>query len=63
METGSLTIHVKIEDIYKDIGKDVEKRFGTSNYEIDRPLSIRKNKKVIERICWIKSKNIKLFKR
>ena len=26
---------------------DVEKRFGTSNYEIKRPLSISKNKKVI----------------
>ena len=25
---------------------DVEKRFGTSNYEIKRPLSISKNKKV-----------------
>ena len=35
-----------MEDIYKDISEDVEKRFDTSNYEVDRPLPIRKNKKV-----------------
>ena len=25
-------------DIYKDIAEDVETRFATSNYELDRPL-------------------------
>ena len=35
-----------MEDIYKDISEDVEKRFDTSNYEVDRPLPIRKNEKV-----------------
>ena len=40
------------DDIYKDIGKDVETRFDTSNYElefnsIDRLLPKGKNKKVI----------------
>ena len=34
-------------DIYKDIGEDVETRFSTSNYELDRPLPIGKHKKVI----------------
>ena len=34
-------------DFYKDIANDVEKRFDTSNYEVDRPLSTGKNKKVI----------------
>ena len=47
MHTDSFIIHVKTEDIYKDIAEDVEKRFDTSNIEIDRPLLIRKNKKVI----------------
>ena len=47
MDTDSLITHVKSEDIYKDIAEDVERRFDTSNYEIDRPLPIGRNKKVI----------------
>ena len=47
MVTASFIVHIKTEDIYKDIAEDVETRFGTSNYEIDRPLPMRKNKKVI----------------
>ena len=47
MDTDSFIIHIKTEDIYEDIADDVEKRFDTSNYEIDRPLPIGKNKKVI----------------
>ena len=31
----------------KDIAEDIETRFDTSNYELDRPLSKGKNKKVI----------------
>ena len=38
MDTDSFIVHVKKDDIYKDIEEDVEKRFDTSNYEIDRPL-------------------------
>ena len=38
MDTDSFMVHVKTDDIYKDIAKDVKKRFWTSNYEIDRPL-------------------------
>ena len=30
-------MHIKTEDFYKDISDDVEKRFDTSNYEINRP--------------------------
>ena len=37
----------KKDDVYKDIAKDVETRFDTSNYELDRPLPKGKNKKVI----------------
>ena len=40
-------IRVKTEDVYKDIANDVEKRFDTSNYAIERPLPKGKNKKVI----------------
>ena len=39
--------YIKIDDIYEDIAEDVETRFDTSNYELKRPLSKGKNKKVI----------------
>ena len=47
MDTDSLIINIKTNDFYKDIANDVDKRFDTSNYEVNRPLPIRKNKKVI----------------
>ena len=47
MDTDSFIMHIKTEDFYKDIVNDIEKRFDTSNYEVNRPLSIGKNKKVI----------------
>ena len=47
MDTDSLVYNIKTEDFYKDIAEDVEKRFDTSGYELDRPLPIGKNKKVI----------------
>ena len=47
MDTDSFIIHIKTEDFYKDIANDVEKRFDTSNYEVDRPLPMGKNKRVI----------------
>ena len=47
IDTDSFIMHIKTEDFYKDIADDVEKRFDTSNYEINRPLPIGKNKKVI----------------
>ena len=45
MDTESFAVYVKIENIY--ISKDVETRFYTSNYEIERTLLKDKNKKVI----------------
>ena len=47
MDTDSFMMNIKTEDFYKDISNDVEKRFDTSNYEVDRPLPTGKNKKVI----------------
>ena len=47
MDTDSFIIHIKTEDFYKDIADDVEYKFDTSNYEVDRPLPTGKNKKVI----------------
>ena len=48
IDTGSFIISIKTKDFYRDIADDVEKRFDTSNYEVDRPLPTGKNKKVIE---------------
>ena len=47
MDTDSFVMNIKIEDFYKDIANDVQKRFDMSNYEVDRPLPTVKNKKVI----------------
>ena len=47
MDTDSSYVYIKIDYIYKDIAEDVETRSDTSNYELDRPLSKGKNKKVI----------------
>ena len=44
MDTDNFLINIKTEDFYKD--NDVEKRFHTSDYEVDRLLSTGKNKKV-----------------
>ena len=46
-DTDSFIFHVKTEDFYKDIANDLEKRFDTSNYEVNIPLPTGKNKKVI----------------
>ena len=46
-DTDSFIINIKTEDFYEDIANDVEKRFDTSNYEVNRPLPTGKNKKVI----------------
>ena len=46
-DTDSLVMNIKTKDFYKDIAKDVEERFATSNYGFDRPLPKGKNKKVI----------------
>ena len=35
MDTDSFIMHIKTENFYKDIADDVEKRFDTSNYEVN----------------------------
>ena len=47
MDTDSFIMNIKTNDFYKDISNDVENRFDTSNYEVNRPLPTEKNKKVI----------------
>ena len=45
MDKDSFIVYIKTDDIYKDIAEDVETRFDTSNYELDRLLPKGKNKK------------------
>ena len=47
MDTDSFVMNIKTNDFYRDIANDVESRFDTSNYEVNRPLPTGKNKKVI----------------
>ena len=47
MDTDSFIMNLKTNDFYEDFANDVENRFDTSNYEVNRPLPIGKNKKVI----------------
>ena len=44
--TISFIVHVKTEDVYKDIAEVAESRFDTSNYEVDISLPIGDNKKL-----------------
>ena len=47
MDTDSFIIHIKTKYLCENIADDVEKRFDTSNYHVNRPLPKGKNKKVI----------------
>ena len=69
MDTDCFILYMKADDIYKGIAEDVETRFDTSNYELDRTLPKGKNKEVIGLMkdelggkimtkCWTKSKNL-----
>ena len=70
IDTTSFIVHIKTDDIYKEITEDVETRFGTSNYEFDRPLPKGKTTKVIglmkvefagkitKKFIWNRSKNL-----
>ena len=40
-------MNIETNDFYEDIASDVENRFDTSNYEVNRPSPMGKNKKII----------------
>ena len=42
MDADSFIVYIKTDGIYRDIAKDVETRFDTSNYELERPLPEKK---------------------
>ena len=45
MDTDGCIVYIKTDYIYKDIVEDVENKFDTSNYELDRPLLKKKKLK------------------
>ena len=47
MYTDSFIAYIETGDICEDIAEDVERRFDTSNYELDRSLPKGKIKKVV----------------
>ena len=48
MDSDSFIMSIKTNDFYEDVANDVGNRFDTSNYEVNRPLPMGKNKKVID---------------
>ena len=58
MDTDRFAVHVKTDDIYMDIAKDVEKRFYTSNLDHYQQ-GIIKNYWINEK--WIRWRNLKKF--
>ena len=47
MDTDSFIVYIKTDHTCKDIAKDFETRFDTSNYQLDRPIPKEKKKKVV----------------
>ena len=45
MDTDSFIMNIKTNDFYEDIASDVENRFNTSNYEVNRPLAMERVRK------------------
>ena len=50
MYTASFIVYVKTKYIYKGIAEDVETRFDTSNFELDKLFSFRQSKGKIENV-------------
>ena len=44
MDTYCFVVHLKTDDIYKDVAGDAESKFDTSNFEIDHCLKEKINK-------------------
>ena len=65
MDTDSFILYIKLGDIYKNIVKDVENRFHTSNYELDyqkekiKVIGLMKDKlgeQILTKFVWLRAK-------
>ena len=66
MDNDSFIVHVKTDDIYKDVTEDVETRLNTSSYKLDRPLPKRETKKGVQNRFnerWIRWKKHEIISR
>ena len=45
MDTDTFIAYIEIKDTYAEIEKDIEARFDTLNYKLDRPQFIGKDEK------------------
>ena len=76
MDTDGCIVYIKTDYIYKDIVEDVENKFDTSNYELDRPLLKKKKIEIVlgsmkgelreknhDKNCSMKSKNLQHLNR
>ena len=50
MNADNFIVYIKLEDIYENLVKDVDAKFYSSKYELDRPLPKGRNRKVIQLI-------------
>ena len=48
MDTDSFIVYIKTDDIYKDVADNVETRFDTSTYELEKPFLNGKIKKRLD---------------
>ena len=55
MDTHSIIVYVKSENIFADLAGDVKKISDTPNYEIKRPLPIEKKDQIDERLISCKT--------
>lgn len=60
-------VHIKTEDVYDDLGGDVQKRFDTSNYELEKSQPIQNKRlmkdELIARVCHFWNNDIQLSER
>ena len=58
MDADSFMVYIKTDNIYKDIAEDVETRFDTSNYELDRPkvIGLMKDGKIMTKFVGLRAK-------
>ena len=49
MDTGTFIVYIEPESIYIDIAKDVDLKFDTSNYELER--SYESGRKIMKKIA------------
>ena len=62
LDTDSFIVHVKTDDIYKYIAKDVEKRFGNSNFEIYRLMKDELGGQIMKKIVGLRVKTYSYLK-